>query len=125
MNIFIEEAHEFLSAERIKQMPNLFEQVARIARRGRKRYLGLVFVTQSPNHLPDEVLSLVNNWILHKLTDSIVVNRLRKVVPGLSDASWSSLPKLAPGQAICSFTHLTRPLVATMDPSPCKLRMVD
>ena len=39
LNIFIEEAHEFLSAERIKQMPNLFDQVARIARRGRKRYL--------------------------------------------------------------------------------------
>jgi hypothetical protein len=31
LNIFIEEAHEFLSAERIKQMPNLFDQVARIA----------------------------------------------------------------------------------------------
>ncbi len=40
VNIFIEEAHEFLSAQRIKQMPNLFDQVARFARRGRKRYLG-------------------------------------------------------------------------------------
>ncbi|MER8627352.1 DUF87 domain-containing protein [Mesorhizobium sp. M1143] len=56
VNIFIEEAHEFLSAERIRQMPNLFDQVARIARRGRKRYLGLVFITQLPSHLPDEVL---------------------------------------------------------------------
>jgi hypothetical protein len=54
--------------------PNLFYQVARIARRGRKRYLGLVFVTQLPSHLPDEVLGLVNNWILHKLTDIGVVN---------------------------------------------------
>jgi hypothetical protein len=84
--VFIEEAHEFLSAARIKQMPNLFDQVATIARRGRKRYLGLVFVTQLPMHLPDEVLGLINNWILHKLTDSSVVNRLRKVVPGVTDA---------------------------------------
>jgi hypothetical protein len=125
VNIFIEEAHEFLSAQRIKQMPNLFDQVARIARRGRKRYLGLVFVTQLPSHLPDEVLGLVNNWILHKLTDTGVVNRLRKVVAGVNDATWNSLPNLSPGQALCSFTHLTRPVMASIDPSPCQLRMVD
>ena len=125
VNIFIEEAHEFLSAQRIKQMPNLFDQVARIARRGRKRYLGLVFVTQLPSHLPDEVLGLVNNWILHKLTDTGVVNRLRKVVPGVNEATWNSLPNLAPGQALCSFTHLARPIMVTVDPSPCQLRMVD
>jgi hypothetical protein len=52
--VFIEEAHEFLSAERIRQMPVLFGQVQRIARRGRKRWLGLVFVTQLPQHLPDQ-----------------------------------------------------------------------
>ena len=46
VNIFIEEAHEFLSDQRIRQMPNLFEQVVRIARRGRKRHLGIVFITQ-------------------------------------------------------------------------------
>lgn len=125
INIFIEEAHEFLSAQRIKQMPNLFDQVARIARRGRKRYLGLVFVTQLPSHLPDEVLGLVNNWILHKLTDTGVVQRLRKVVPGVNEATWNSLPNLAPGQALCSFTHLARPVMTTVDPSPCQLRMVD
>src|SRR5207302_616174 len=39
--ILIEEAHEFLSAERIRQMPVLFQQVARIAKRDRKRWLGL------------------------------------------------------------------------------------
>ncbi len=125
VNIFIEEAHEFLSAQRIKQMPNLFDQVARIARRGRKRYLGLVFVTQLPSHLPDEVLGLVNNWILHKLTDTGVTNRLRKLVTGVSEATWNSMPNFAPGQALCSFTHLARPVMTTVDPSPCQLRMVD
>ena len=46
--VIIEEAHEFLSAERIERMNILFEQVAKIAKRGRKRWLGLVFVTQLP-----------------------------------------------------------------------------
>jgi DNA helicase HerA-like ATPase len=125
VSIFIEEAHEFLSAQRVKQMPNLFDQVARIARRGRKRYMGLIFVTQLPSHLPDEVFGLINNWILHKLTDTNVIQRLRKVVPMVTDATWASLPNLAPGQAVCSFTHLARPVLVTVDPSPCRLRMVD
>jgi uncharacterized protein len=50
--IVIEEAHEFLSEERIDKTPILFQQVARIAKRGRKRWLGLCFVTQLPAHLP-------------------------------------------------------------------------
>ena len=35
--VITEEAHEFLSSERIRRMPNLFETVSRIAKRGRKR----------------------------------------------------------------------------------------
>src|SRR5262249_44495232 len=74
--IVIEEAHEFLSDERISQMPVLFGQVARIARRGRKRWLGLVFVTQLPQHLPRELFGLVNSYVLHKIADPQVVSLL-------------------------------------------------
>lgn len=123
--IFIEEAHEFLSAQRIKDMPVLFQQVARIARRGRKRWLGLAFVTQLPQHLPDEVLGLINNWVLHKIGDSSVVNRLRRSIGGIDDSLWDRLPALAPGQAVVSFTSLNRPLLIAIDPTPCKLLMVE
>jgi hypothetical protein len=123
--VFIEEAHEFLSAQRIRSMPVLFEQVARIARRGRKRWLGLVFVTQLPQHLPDEVLGLINNWVLHKIGDSNVVGRLRRSIGGLDDSLWNTLPNLAPGQAVVSFSNLSRPLTVAIDPTPCKLLMVE
>src|SRR4030095_11250460 len=83
--IIIEEAHEFLSAQRISQMPVLFQQVAKIAKRGRKRWLGLVFVTQLPQHLPDEVLGLINNFILHKIADGTVVDRLRKSIGSVDE----------------------------------------
>jgi hypothetical protein len=125
VNIFIEEAHEFLSERRIRQMPNLFEQVVRIARRGRKRHLGLVFITQLPGHLPDEVLGLINNWILHKIGDANVVQRLKKIVSGADEGTWASLTNLASGHALASFTHMTRPVTVTIDPTPCKLLMVD
>lgn len=123
--VVIEEAHEFLSTERIKQMPVLFQQVARIARRGRKRWLGLTFVTQLPQHLPDEVLGLINNYILHKIADAGVINRLKRSIGGIDDGLWSRLPSLAPGQAIISMTSMARPLLIAIDPTPCKLRMVD
>lgn len=123
--VFIEEAHEFLSAQRIKDMPVLFQQVARIARRGRKRWLGLVFITQLPQHLPDEVIGLINNWVLHKINDSNIVSRLRRSIGGIDAALWDRLPNLAPGQAIVSFTSLARPLLVAIDPTPCKLQMVE
>jgi uncharacterized protein len=123
--LIIEEAHEFLSAERIEQMDTLFQQVARIAKRGRKRWLGLVFVTQLPAHLPRQVLSLCNNFVLHKLTDPQVVTTLRHTISGIDESLWSRIPGLAPGQAVVSFTHLARPLLVAVDPAPCKLRMND
>lgn len=123
--IIIEEAHEFLSADRISKMPILFEQVARIAKRGRKRWLALAFVTQLPQHLPREVLGLVNNHVLHKITDDAVIRSLRHVIPGIDEGQWRRLPALAPGQAVVSLTHMARPLMASIDPAPCRLRMVD
>ncbi len=123
--LILEEAHEFLSAERIARMDTLFEQVARIAKRGRKRWLGLVFVTQLPAHLPRQVLSLCNSFILHKLTDPQVVAALRHTISGIDESLWTRIPGLAPGQAVVSFPHLARPLLVAVDPAPCKLRMMD
>ena len=123
--VVIEEAHEFLAAERLERTPHLFEQVARIARRGRKRWLSLAFVTQLPQHLPRQVLALCNNYILHKLTDPHVVSTLKHTVNGVDESLWARLPGLAPGQAIVSMGHMTRPILTSIDPAPCKLRLVD
>jgi len=123
--IMIEEAHEFLSAQKIQKMQVLFQQVARIARRGRKRWLGLVFITQLPQHLPDEVMGLINNWVLHKVSDAGVVTRLKKSIGGINESLWLRLPTLAPGQAIVSFTTFTRPVQTSIDPTPCKLLMTE
>jgi uncharacterized protein len=123
--VIIEEAHEFLAKERIDKMPHLFAQVARIAKRGRKRWLGLVFVTQLPQHLPNQVIGLVNNWVIHKISDATVVTTLKQSVSGIDESLWTRLPGLAPGQAIVSFTHMQRPVLTAIDPTPAKLRMVD
>lgn len=123
--IIVEEAHEFLSANRIAQMPVLFQQVARIAKRGRKRWLGLVFVTQLPQHLPNEVLGLLNNFIIHKISDSAVISRMQKSIGSIDASLWNRVPRLAPGQALASFASFARPLMVAIDPAPCKRLLVD
>ncbi|HYO53210.1 MAG TPA: ATP-binding protein [Archangium sp.] len=123
--IIIEEAHEFLSASRITQMPVLFEQVARIAKRGRKRWLGLVFVTQLPQHLPNEVLGLLNNFIIHKITDSSVISRMQRTAGSIDESLWNRVSRLAPGQALVSFSNFTRPLMVAVDPAPVKRLLVE
>lgn len=121
----IEEAHEFLSEQRIRQMEVLFQHVAKIAKRGRKRWLGLVFVTQFPQHLPNEVLGLINNHIVHQIKDSGVIDRLKKSISGIDKAQWNMVSGLAPGQALVSLTSMTRPLLVSIDPTPCRLQLVE
>jgi len=123
--IIIEEAHEFLSASRISQMPVLFEHIARIAKRGRKRWLGLVFVTQLPQHLPNEVLGLLNNFIIHKITDGSVISRMQRTVGSIDESLWNRVARLAPGQALVSFSNFTRPLMVAVDPAPVKRLLVE
>ena len=123
--VVVEEAHEFLSAERIRRMPNLFGTVSRIAKRGRKRWLGLVFVTQHPQHLPDELLGLMNNYVLHRMNDATTISRLRRSIGGIDAGLWERVTSLAPGQAVVSFTHLARAMLVTVDPTQCRLRMAE
>jgi DNA helicase HerA-like ATPase len=54
-----------------------------------------------------------------------VVNRLRRSIGGIDQALWGLLPSLSPGQAIVSFTSLTRPVLVAVDPTPCRLLMVE
>jgi hypothetical protein len=115
--VILEEAHEFLSAQRIKQMPTLYDQVARIARRGRKRWLGLIFVTQLPQHLPDEVLALINNYILHKISDAGVISRLKRSIGSVDESMWGKLTSLSSGQAVVAFTHMRRAMLTAIDPT--------
>jgi uncharacterized protein len=123
--VIIEEAHEFLSDERIEKMKILFEQVARIAKRGRKRWLGLTFVTQLPQHLPRQLLGLVNSFVLHKISDPQVISTLRRTVSGIDEGLWHRLPGMAPGQAIVSFPHMARPLLVSIDAAPTELRLIE
>ena len=105
-------------------MPTLRDQLMKIAKRGRKRYLGLTFVTQSPNDLPDDVLGLVNNWVIYKI-DEATIRRLKSYIPNSDESLWGLVRGLGPGQALVSFTNMRRPVIGAIDPSPARLLMTE
>jgi uncharacterized protein len=123
--IVIEEAHEFVSGDRIAKMPTLFQQITRIARRGRKRWLGLTFATQFPQHLPSELFTLCNTRILLRLGDEPTVRRLQNSVGGVPENLWSRLKNLPTGQAIVSAHGIEPAMLVNLEPGCSKLRMVD
>jgi hypothetical protein len=49
---------------------------------------GLTFVTQSPNDLPDDVLGLVNNWVIYKICPSTVDCRASRHGLGITAPQW-------------------------------------
>ncbi len=105
-------------------MPALRDQLMKTAKRGRKRYLGLTFVTQSPNDLPDDVLGLVNNWVIYKI-DEATIRRLKSYIPNSDESLWGSVRGLGQGQALVSFAHVRRPVLGAIDPSPARLLMME
>ena len=59
----------------------------------------------------------MNNFILHKIADGGVVDRLKKSISGIDKGQWNMLPGLAPGQALVLLTSMTRPLLVSIDPT--------
>jgi len=118
--ITLEEAHGFVSRERQDKMSQTLDQLRRIARRGRKRWLVLHFVTQSPNHLPSELFELANNKIIHQTNGSENLRVLKAAAGTVNDAIWNDVPSLGRGRAILIAGQYPHPIVIQMRPAASK-----
>lgn len=98
--LMIEEAHGFVSREKQDRMEQTLDQLPRIARRGRKRWLALHFVTQSPQHLPSELFELANNKIIRQTTGAENLRVLKAAAGTVNEAIWEDVPSLGKGRAI-------------------------
>jgi uncharacterized protein len=115
--ITIEEAHGFVSREKQDRMEQTLDQLRRIARRGRKRWLVLHFVTQSPQHLPSELFELANNKIIHQTTGTENLRVLKVVVGTVNEAIWQDVPSLGRGRAIIVSEQYPHPLIVRIRPA--------
>lgn len=118
--VTIEEAHGFISRQKKDKMEQTLEQLRRIARRGRKRWLALHFVTQSPQHLPPELFELANNKIIHQTTGSENIRVLKAAAGSVNEGIWTDVPTLGRGRAVIVSAQYPHPVITRIRPASSK-----
>jgi hypothetical protein len=116
----IEEAHGFVSREKQDKMEQTLDQLRRIARRGRKRWLVLHFVTQSPQHLPSELFELAVNKIIHQTTGTENLRVLKAAAGAVNESIWKDVPTLGRGRAVFVSDKYPHPILVRVRPAASK-----
>ena len=122
--LVIEEAHSFISKENVKTMQATLQMLRNVARRGRKRWLSLAFVSQQPGHLPPEIFELCNTRIVHTLRSMHNLEVLMSTAGDVGREMWDRCPLLGPGEAIVTSPQLKRPVIVKMRPAQSQRRFV-
>jgi uncharacterized protein len=120
--IMIEEAHTFVSRENKDRMMQTIRKLKEIARRGRKRWLSLCFISQQPAHLPSEIFELANTRIVHNIRSKNNLDVLKLSSGDVTEEMWDSVPALNPGQAIINSPQFKNSLV--VDVRHCRSKRI-
>lgn len=115
--VILEEAHTFISRQDRATMQATLQMLRTVARRGRKRWLGLVFVSQQPGHLPPEIFELCNTRIVHNVRSLHNLEALKSTASDVGAEVWARCPLLRPGEAVVSSPQLDRPCVVQIRPA--------
>jgi DNA helicase HerA-like ATPase len=122
--VVVEEAHSFMSRDRIHSMMATLQMLRNVARRGRKRWLSLAFVSQQPGHLPPEIFELCNTRLVHTLQSMHNLEALMATSGDVTRELWARCPLLGTGEAIISTPQFHRSIIATIRPAASKRRFV-
>jgi len=118
--VIIEEAHSFISRERVQTMQATLHMLRNITRRGRKRWLAMAFVSQQPGHLPPEIFELCNTRLVHTLRSAHNLDALMATAGDVGRDLWARCPLLGQGQAVLSSPQLNRSVVLSVRPAACR-----
>lgn len=122
--VLIEEAHTFVSRENVDRMSATLDMLRMIARRGRKRWLCLGFISQQPAHLPSEIFELCNTRIIHGIKSERNINALKATGGDVVEKLWNQVPGLGVGEALVSSPQYTHSIVIDVRPCKCKRELV-
>jgi len=122
--VLIEEAHTFVSRENRERMLATLDMVKTIARRGRKRWLCLGFISQQPSHLPNEIFELCNTRIIHSIKSEYNLQALKSTGGDIIEEVWNQIPGLGVGQAIISSPQYNHAIQVDIRPAKTKRELV-
>lgn len=121
--LVLDEAHIFLKAykfdaDNMDASSICCRTFERIAREGRKFGLGLVVSSQRPSELSPTVLSQCNTFLLHRITNDIDQDLVKKLVPDTLRGLLHELPLLSSQNAILLGWASELPLLIKMTTLP-------
>ena len=90
--VVIEEAHSFISKEKIQTMQATLQMLRNVTRRGRKRWFAAAFVSQQPGHLPAEIFELCNTRMVHTLRSMRNLETLMATTSDITGDLWARCP---------------------------------
>jgi len=123
--IFMEEIHTFLSKAKIRTMTATLTMLTEMARKGRKRGIGLGLVSQQPALVPSELIELCNTRFMHRISSDANLNALRKSTGNVPDSLWDLLPSLGNGEALISTPRFYHAVAAQIRPNMSKRLRVE
>lgn len=122
--VVIEEAHSFMSREKVQTMQATLHMLRNVTRRGRKHWLSLAFVSQQPGHLPPEIFELCNTRLVHTLRSMHNLDSLMATTSDVTGELWAHCPLLGTGEAIFSTPQFRRSVVVAVRPAASARRFV-
>jgi DNA helicase HerA-like ATPase len=122
--LVIEEAHSFISREKAHTMHATLQMLRNVTRRGRKRWLATVFVSQQPGHLPAEIFELCNTRIVHTLRSMHNLDALIATTSEITRELWAHCPLLGTGEAIVSSPQFNRAVIVEVRPSSSQRKFI-
>ena len=107
----VDEAHQMLpTSSSLLSHDYPLEAFNVIAKEGRKYGLTLCIATQRPRDIPDDVLSQVGTFIVHRLVSDSDRSAIERASGGLNHALNTRLPLLSPGEAFLLGVEFHTPL---------------
>jgi DNA helicase HerA-like ATPase len=122
--LVIEEAHSFISREKVHTMQATLQMLRNVSRRGRKRWLSVAFVSQQPGHLPPEIFELCNTRLVHTLRSTHNLDALIATTGDMTREMWARCPLLGTGEAVVSSPQLRRPVIVSVRPASSRRKYV-
>jgi DNA helicase HerA-like ATPase len=121
INLVLEEAHRYISADSGKVFGDANKIFERIAKEGRKYGMFLLVSSQRPSELSKTVLSQCSNFIVHRIQNPEDLSHIRQITPHISETILRRMPSI-PTQHALIFGHAvnlpTTFKVNEADPTP-------
>lgn len=122
LNIIIDEAHNILSKNSIRESETWkdyrLETFEEIIKEGRKFGVFLTIASQRPSDISDTIISQLHNYFLHRLINNKDIEAIGRTVSYLDKVSFDSLPILPQGACILAGLSADLPVVIKIDKIP-------